>query len=93
MSWPVLKLFRLSFKPWLDYLTGALGDDAKRDPGKASIACVSPRSTLPALFQSQGLFSSNLRVLTDGNPPRFVHTYGSNTTATTVVGWASLVGS
>jgi hypothetical protein len=24
MSWPVLKLFRLSFKLWLDYLTGVL---------------------------------------------------------------------
>jgi hypothetical protein len=48
---------------------------------------------LPAPIKSRGHISSHLRVLTDGNSPRFEHTYCSKTIATDVVGCASLVGS
>jgi hypothetical protein len=45
------------------------------------------------LSQSQGLFSSHLRVLTDENVLPSRYTGCSETTATTMVGWVSLLGS
>jgi hypothetical protein len=57
MSWPVLKLFRLSFKPWLDYLTGALADVGHEVPTApfASLVTIMLGAPAAALGLIEGL--------------------------------------